>query len=263
VAKSAKQEVYTGLLKFLGLPDEELGPGGKEHKPFLDKAARRFGLAGARDTKQGLARRLVERAGLGWNEDYWSRGQTLTTKGLRAILAAMRVLSAEEEDRSTSPPDSLEETRRPGAEYQYREGGIRDPNRIRVLEYDLKALDRSSRAHQLLERRVADFARSRGHRPHHALPPRDPDFDVGWEHPAGYVVVEVKSAHDTNRRQQLRLGLGQVLEYRHILRRRMKDVRAVIAFGAGVEQWERDSCSEAGVLLAAEPSLEADLGAVV
>ncbi len=60
---------------------------------------------------------------------------------------------------------------------------------------------------------------------HHRLEPLepmscDPAFDLAWEAEGRLHVAEVKSLHDGNESEQLRRGLGQVLEYRHLLARR-------------------------------------------
>lgn len=47
--------------------------------------------------------------------------------------------------------------------------------------------------------------------------PTDPSFDVAWEEGGVLYVAEVKSITDANEQHQLRLGLGQVLWYRHVL----------------------------------------------
>lgn len=47
---------------------------------------------------------------------------------------------------------------------------------------------------------------------------RDYNFDLGWQEPTGeFVVCEVKSLTPKNERHQIRMGLGQVLDYAHTL----------------------------------------------
>jgi hypothetical protein len=48
--------------------------------------------------------------------------------------------------------------------------------------------------------------------------PREPNFDLAWEADGTVFVAEIKSIADDNEEEQLRLGLGQVLRYRHLCR---------------------------------------------
>ena len=94
--------------------------------------------------------------------------------------------------------------------------------------------------------------------------PPDPDFDLGWSHRSGWYVVEVKSLTDQNEARQLRLGLGQVLDYHDALSRRHPTVRAVIA----VERRPRDPrwvslCERHDVLLVWPETFDAVLSRVL
>ena len=80
---------------------------------------------------------------------------------------------------------------------------------------DLAELDRATKRHMELQDRLADALRARG------VEPRSPgswqsQFDLAFEHAGMWFVVEVKSG-DPVTSQQVRLGTGQVLEYRHLL----------------------------------------------
>jgi hypothetical protein len=58
----------------------------------------------------------------------------------------------------------------------------------------------------------------------------EPNVDLAWTTPDGQLfVAEVKSLLPTNERAQLRRALGQVLEYRHRLRRPGTNAIAVVA----------------------------------
>ena len=48
---------------------------------------------------------------------------------------------------------------------------------------------------------------------------QEPQYDLSWETPDATMVAEVKSLTARNEERQLRLGLGQVLRYRHRSRR--------------------------------------------
>jgi len=58
--------------------------------------------------------------------------------------------------------------------------------------------------------------------------PADPDFDLAWEAGPTTFVVEVKSCTKANEVRQLRMGIGQVLDYEDALRARGRTVQAVL-----------------------------------
>jgi len=100
------------------------------------------------------------------------------------------------------------------------------------LQRDLNAIDRGRRGHAATRNALAEAVRKAGLLP---LKPRKPsqdtpDYDLAWYQPDGrFVVAEVKSLTSDNEAQQLRLGLGQLLDYRHALVRRAREVSAVLA----------------------------------
>jgi hypothetical protein len=93
---------------------------------------------------------------------------------------------------------------------------------------DPNAIDRGTRGHARTQNALATFLEDAGVT---ALGPTsgDPDFDLGWRKGGAWYVVEVKSITSANEARQLRLALGQVLDYHDSLSRRHNDVRAVIA----------------------------------
>jgi hypothetical protein len=102
-----------------------------------------------------------------------------------------------------------------------------------LLQRDLNAVDRGRRGHAATRNALAEAVRKAGLLP--LKPPRKPsqdtpDYDLAWYQPDGrFVVAEVKSLTHANETQQLRLGLGQLLDYRHALGRRARLVSAVLA----------------------------------
>jgi len=115
--------------------------------------------------------------------------------------------------------------------------------------------DRGTRAHHGTQNALAEFVRERGLTPR--SPDGEPNFDIGWQEPDGrFVVVEVKSLTEANAERQLRLGLGQVLRYRHLLASREADVAAVLALSAAPHdpRWI-ELCHELGVGLIWRPNL--------
>ena len=120
---------------------------------------------------------------------------------------------------------------------------------IVTLTKDLGSLERALRSHRALEQKLADLARARGLEPLSAG--GEPRWDVAWRDPNGQLtVVEVKSLPEGCETQQLRLGLGQVCDYRAQLQARGRKVRAVLAVERrpAFKHWTR-TCADAEVLL--------------
>lgn len=86
----------------------------------------------------------------------------------------------------------------------------------RVFEVDPDAIDRGTTAHKDTQDALAAALTARGIE---ALSPDagDPKFDVAWKQKGVAYVTEVKSLTEANEERQLRLGLGQVLTYVHLL----------------------------------------------
>jgi hypothetical protein len=82
----------------------------------------------------------------------------------------------------------------------------------------------------------------------------EPQFDLAWIDGEVLYVAEVKSLTTSNEERQLRLGLGQVLRYAHLLAAKGREVRPVLA----VERQPADGswvdlCDRLGVLLVWPP----------
>ena len=107
-------------------------------------------------------------------------------------------------------------------------GGSATP-RSRVFRFDPDAIDRGTNAHKKVQNQLADAVKARGW---HPLSPSDSDplFDVGWIAADAAWIAEVKSLTPANEERQLRLGLGQVLSYAHLVRWvEVQSNRAVLA----------------------------------
>jgi hypothetical protein len=88
--------------------------------------------------------------------------------------------------------------------------------------------------------------------------PSDPPFDLAWWKGDALYVAEVKSLTRENEEHQLRLGLGQILRYAHLLRSRTDHVIPVLV----PERKPRDPewgqlCKALSVGLAFPPDFEA------
>ena len=118
---------------------------------------------------------------------------------------------------------------------------------------DPAAVERALSGHRRTQNALARFLAERGLKP--LSPVGDPDFDLAWEEGGAFYVAEVKSITNLNEEGQLRLGLGQVLRYRHALSAQHRcDVRAVIV----AEREPRDArwktlCAELNVVLTWAP----------
>ena len=120
----------------------------------------------------------------------------------------------------------------------------RDP-----FDVDPDVIDRGNQAHAATQDQLAAFLRD------HALAPRAPGFDepaydLAWELADETYVAEVKSITASNEESQLRLGLGQVLWYRHRLAATRKNVVAVLVSERQPTNlvWA-DVCASIGVLI--------------
>jgi hypothetical protein len=80
--------------------------------------------------------------------------------------------------------------------------------------------------------------------------PHEPDFDLAWRTKRTIYVAEVKSLNARNEIHQLRIGLGQVLEYRHQMTEHFPHVKAVLAIPRPPknERWVQ-ICADVGVQL--------------
>ncbi|XMA39418.1 hypothetical protein O1157_30220 [Streptomyces albogriseolus] len=103
-----------------------------------------------------------------------------------------------------------------GAPLQVRQRGRSTAQELKV---DLSSLDEGTAAH---ERTVDALIKHLGRRGTevHTFARNSPRFDAGWAVGKDIFVAEVKSLTGTSQDQQIRLGIGQVLDYAHQLRTR-------------------------------------------
>jgi hypothetical protein len=100
-----------------------------------------------------------------------------------------------------------------------------------LFTVDPAVAERGLAGHASTQNALADLLRSCGREPF-SPGPGEPDFDLAWKEQHTFCVVEVKSLTGTNATQQLRLGLGQVLDYREELAQQHVNVLAVLALEA-------------------------------
>jgi hypothetical protein len=117
-------------------------------------------------------------------------------------------------------------------------------------------LREGAEAHEALVDRIPDVARARGVLPR--FTGLDSEVDLWWRDGRGRVViVEVKSTHSANAAHQIRLGLGQVIDYRTVIESHGQMVRAAVAVTGSVDvaRW-RAACDSAGVAFVQEDDLD-------
>jgi hypothetical protein len=129
------------------------------------------------------------------------------------------------------------------------------------FEVDPNERDRSTRLHAATQNALSQIVEDRGCTPHSRS--GEPNYDLAWEEPDGTTIVaEVKSVKAINSERQLRLGLGQVLRYRHLLEAEGRSVRGVLALsGPPHDSRWTDLCAEHDIGLIWMPDLEAMLTA--
>ena len=121
----------------------------------------------------------------------------------------------------------------------------RDP-----FAFDPNELDRATGRHRETQDLLEGLAMSHGLRTASPSSEKDePDFDLLIELEAYYLLVEVKTLSGLNQSKQLRLGLGQVLDYADRLSGSAKPVRPVIAVDSVPEERWSGLCSRHGVTL--------------
>jgi hypothetical protein len=114
---------------------------------------------------------------------------------------------------------------------------------------DPDEVDRGTQGHRRTQNALAAYLKSQGIK---ALKPGSagPAYDLAWQKGGTLFVAEIKSLTMRNESKQLRLALGQVLDYADQLVRQGHNVRAVIA--AEIEPGERrwvELCLSLGVTL--------------
>lgn len=120
---------------------------------------------------------------------------------------------------------------------------------IQTPEIDPDVIDRGRQAHVNLQNQLADFVSNLGAEVL-SPGPLDPSFDVAWRLGGTLFVAEVKSMTTANETLRLRLGLGQVLHYRHLLVRQGNGATPVLFVEREpTDSGWRDLCASNGVIL--------------
>jgi hypothetical protein len=115
-----------------------------------------------------------------------------------------------------------------GRPFRRRDEDVEVTSREAVTARDPDAAGRGLRAHNRLQNRLSDLVEAAGYTPIDPESPIDPAFDLAWFVEQTLFVVEVKSCTQDNQTQQLRLGIGQVLDYEDTLLARGHTVQPVL-----------------------------------
>ena len=129
---------------------------------------------------------------------------------------------------------------------------VRDPFTV-----DPAVVERGLKGHADTQNALAAAIEAAGCVPRSAQP-GEPNFDIAWEQNGVIYVAEVKSLTDLNEERQLRLGLGQVLRYRDLMRGQRDSAICAVLVPERIPRdpsWNR-LCDELGVILATAPGFE-------
>ena len=126
--------------------------------------------------------------------------------------------------------------------------GVADPDLV----------GRGNRAHKHTRNALGAYLKSLGIQPLDPVLLSDPPFDLAWWKEGVLYVAEVKSLTRANEHHQLRLGLGQLLYYCHLLRTRAERVVPVLVpeLQPRDPEWSQ-LCKALNVRLAFPPDFEA------
>lgn len=129
---------------------------------------------------------------------------------------------------------------------------------------DPALVERGLKGHAETQNELARVLRDAGLEPRSRLP-HEPNFDLAWEKAGVVFVAEVKSITDRNEEGQLRLGLGQVLRYRHRLEAlgHKKVIPVLIPERTPRDLSWRDLCADIGVAVVSGEEVEKAPGLVL
>jgi hypothetical protein len=139
----------------------------------------------------------------------------------------------------------------PSSFVPYREAVPATVSPAEEFSVDSESVERALAGHAFVQNALADHLRSHGLAP---VSPGNsgPDFDLGWQG-AQFTVAEIKSLNGSNIERQLRIGLGQVLQYRTSLSTIVGVTKGVLAVEHAVDQLWLDVCASVGVVLTWPP----------
>ncbi len=135
-------------------------------------------------------------------------------------------LTEEVERRKTLP--ELDSSTSTSIGVDFKPAKVRRNTGRRAFVVDMDRQSRGVNAHRYLEHQIAAAAQRNDLKP---LRPssQDPPFDLAWWSLGFLVLIEAKSSTEKNESKQLRIGLGQILDYADEFRGTGVRVRPVLA----------------------------------
>jgi hypothetical protein len=179
---------------------------------------------------------------------YWWSSRTGSTRYAmkRSVAELFRLARV-----ALSQPERLTEDDAPGVPYRPQDEHVSVAPPAPGVAADPDIYGRGLQAHQRLQNHLADLATACGRNPLSASP-TEPSYDLAWMTDTSVmVVVEVKSTTAGNEVRQLRMGLGQILDYTSSLQRCGHTVQPVLHVEcepADAQRW-LDITERTGVLL--------------
>lgn len=212
-------------------------------------------VAGARHNPQTVERLRAAISKAGWTPDV-----ELSTAVFRIHASFDDVLRADEMELENASVriglllsdfvlDQLIITRPVGEMRPAVERPVGDESASEVWLYDPAERDRATQVHRSLENWLMAKLRERTIEP--LDPAGEPYFDLAWRVGLVLHVCEVKSSSN-NEVHQLRLGLGQIIQYRHLLGRtaaRVPVMASILIEGPPADMRWVQICVEQQVLL--------------
>lgn len=252
-----KQDSLDKICRLVGLPPMRVGePGSSVPVEMFYGVARAFGVeVGGRMPEMGEA--IAAAAGLPWEQRCDSRhtpsrgGSTVTAHGMERLAQAVVVLQA--------GPTSEARGAEVGQRYVEARGGVEGDKLL--VRHDLALLDKATKAHAATQNELAGFLRAAGLDPRSPVSD-EPLFDLAWGHAHGLAVCEVKTITTENARQQTRLAIGQLAEYRWRLEG-VGPINLVIATNAPLPDAQRALCSSLEITTTLPASFAVDLNDLI
>jgi hypothetical protein len=258
---------WRGALERAGLPTNPPHPGPQKEFSEADAVAavvKCWRQAGGAPTVAAYEK---------WQRDQVTQPSASTVRKLAGawnplLLRAWQLVHGvmlDQDDEDVSVPESLlsndgaQPGKTPFVPYYAANEGAEVSLRSDLVDTEYNALERAVRSHALIQNAVAAAAAATGLEPW-SPSVAAPAFDLAVSSGDGRVfLVEVKSATPENLELQLRIGLGQVLHYTHMLRSHAQVVIPIIAIELRPDESWVELLLELGVGLLVHGTIPGDL----